>query len=136
MSVRSGNLLAAIVGIERAVVNHTLEAVFLHRIALQVYPWPLSRLQGLLDLWRSPVHESLACGRLDDHKMPGIIGPGHLPRSARDPRAILTGGHCSGLKAVEAIMLVIVKHGQQAKALVVEGAGYGHCIDGAVDDKE
>src|SRR5204863_3429647 len=105
-------------------------------IALQVYPWPLARLQGLLDLWRSPVHQSLAFGGLDDHQMPGIIGPGHLPRSAIDPRAILTGVHFSGLKAVEALMLVIVKHGQQANALVVEGTGYGYRIDGAVDDKE
>src|SRR2546427_8784533 len=136
MSVRSGHLLAAIVGIERAVVHHALAAVCLNRMALQVSSWPLGRLQGRLDLWRSPVHQSLACGGLDDHNMPGIIRPGHLPRSARDPRAIRTGGHCSGRKAVEAIMLVIVKHGQQAQALGVAGTGSGYRMDSAVDDKE
>src|SRR5215510_2613459 len=56
MPVGADDLLAAIVGVERPMVNHALEAVFLYLVARAVHPWPLAHLYGVLDLWRCPVH--------------------------------------------------------------------------------
>src|SRR5215813_15601493 len=53
MPVGAGNRFATIVGIERTMVDHALEAVFLPLVALPVHPGPLGRLHGGFDL-RSP----------------------------------------------------------------------------------
>src|SRR2546428_478427 len=70
MAVGTDDLFAAIVALECTMVDHALETVFLHLGSLSVYPWPLSRRQGLLDLRGSPVHQRLALGGFDDHKVP------------------------------------------------------------------
>jgi hypothetical protein len=44
MSVGADDLLAAIVGVERTMGDHPLEAVFLSLIALSVHPGPLGHL--------------------------------------------------------------------------------------------
>src|SRR5712691_4663854 len=72
MPVGSDNLLAALVGLERAMVVHALEAVFLNLVALAVHSWPLGRLQDVPDLRGSPVHQGLVLWGYDDHKVPGI----------------------------------------------------------------
>src|SRR5438132_9127220 len=136
MPVGSDNLLAAIVGLERAMVVHALEAVFLNLVALAVHSGPLGRLQGVLDLRGSPVHQGLVLWGYDDDKVPGIIGPGLFPRSAIDPCAILKEVDLGGLKALQASMLVVIEHAQQAQALVVKRTRHGHGIDRAVDDKQ
>jgi len=110
MPVRSDNLFTALVGIERAMVDHAFATVFLYLVALSVHPWPLGRLQGGCDLWGSPVHQGLALRRLDQDKMPGIFGPGHFPRPALHPGAILQGAHGRRLKAVQAMRLVVIEH--------------------------
>src|SRR3979411_1650054 len=48
----------------------------------------------------------------------------------------LKGAHLGGLKTFQAMMLVVIEHGEQAKALGVERTGHGHGIDRPVDDKE
>src|SRR6266436_1243365 len=93
MSVGTENRFAAIVGIECAMVDHALDAVFLDLVALSVHSGPLGRRQGVLDLRGAPVHQDLAFCRLDDNKMPGVIGSGHMPRSTIDLRAILQCSH-------------------------------------------
>src|SRR6266853_389622 len=72
MPVGSHDLFTTIVGIERTMVNHALEAVFLSLTALSVYPWPLGGLQSLLDLGGSPVHQGLALSGLDNDKVPAL----------------------------------------------------------------
>jgi hypothetical protein len=44
MPVGADDLLAAIVGMERPMVNHALEAVFLYLVTRSVPPWPLAHL--------------------------------------------------------------------------------------------
>ena len=44
MPVGADDLLAAIVGMERPMVNHALEAVFLYLVSRSVHPWPLAHL--------------------------------------------------------------------------------------------
>src|SRR4029453_16786836 len=51
----------------------------------------------------------------DNHKVPGIIGLGCFPWSAIDPCPILQAVHLGGRKALEAIILVVIKHAQQAQ---------------------
>src|SRR5262245_2905864 len=75
MPAGAGNRFATIVGIERTMVNHALEAVFLPLVTLPVYPWPLGRLQDGFDLRSPPVHEGLALSGRDNHKVPGILWP-------------------------------------------------------------
>src|SRR5262249_23748153 len=89
MPIRADNLFATIVGIEGAMVNHALKAVFLSLAALSVYLGPRGRRHGRLDSGRAPVHQGLTLNRLNKHKMPGIIGPGYLPWPTRDLCAIL-----------------------------------------------
>src|SRR5262245_21720030 len=60
MPVGADKLLSAVIGIERPMVNHTLEAVFLNLRALLIYPGPRGHLQDRLDLWRAPVYQGLA----------------------------------------------------------------------------
>src|SRR6516165_5245650 len=91
MPVGTEGCLAAIVDVERPMVDHRLEAEFLHLVALAVHPWPLTRLQALLDLRGAPVHQGLALWGDNDHKVPGIIGSELFPRPARDLRAIFQG---------------------------------------------
>ena len=110
MPVGSHKLFATIVGIERTMVDHPLEAVFLPLVALPVYPEPRGRLQGVLDYWGSPIHQGFALCRLDNHKVSGITWPGHFPGSALDHCAILKGTHRCGLKALQAIMLIVIEH--------------------------
>src|SRR5205823_5492141 len=124
MPIGTYNLLAAIVGLERAMVDHALEAIFLYRIALSVQPGPLARLQGILDLRRAPVHQGLALLGRHEHKMSGIVWPGHFPRPTIDLGAIVKGIHQRRLKALQALMLVVIEHAQQPQALVIEGTGY------------
>src|SRR5713101_4059536 len=104
MPVWSDHLLAAIVGLERAMVVHALKAVFLNLVALAVHSGPLGRRQSVLDLRSAPVHQGFVLWGDDDHKVPGIIGPGLFPRSAIDPCAILKKVHLGGLKALQASM--------------------------------
>src|SRR5882672_4938009 len=136
MPVGSDNLLAALVGLERAVVVHALEAVFLHRVALAVHSWPLGRLQGVCDLRSSPGHHDRVLWGYDNHQVPGLIGPGLFPRPPIEPCAIRQAVHLGGLTALQASMLVVIEHAQQAQALVVERTRHGHGIDRAVDDKQ
>src|SRR5215813_650466 len=84
MPVGSDNLLAAIVGIERTMGNHALEAIFLNLTALSVHCRPLRCRQGGLDLWCSPVHQGLPLRGLHHDKLPGIIWSRDLPRPALD----------------------------------------------------
>ncbi len=114
MPVGCDNLLATIVGIERPMVNHALEAVFLHLVARAVHPGPLGHFQDRLNLWRGPVHQGLALDGLDHDKVSGIIRLGLFPRPALDPRAIFKGVDLCGLKALQPLMLVIVEHAEQA----------------------
>src|SRR5215469_10656287 len=73
MPVGTDGCLAAIVDVERPMVDHRLEAEFLNLVALAVHPWPLTRLQALLDLGGPPVPKVFALGGKNDHKGPGII---------------------------------------------------------------
>src|SRR5262249_40324460 len=91
MPVGRDHLLAAIVGMERPMVNHALEAVFLYLVALPVHPGPLGHFQERLNLWRGPVHQGLALDGLDHDKVSGIIRLRLLPRPAINPRAIRKG---------------------------------------------
>src|ERR671935_2237930 len=68
MPIRAKNLFPAVVGIEGAMVNHALEAVFLSLAALPVHLGPRGRLHGRLDPRRAPVHQGLALSRLNNHK--------------------------------------------------------------------
>src|SRR2546430_928051 len=136
MPVGTEDRFATIVDIEPTVVDHALEAVLLNLIALAVHPWPLACLQGVLDLRGAPVYQGLALSGDNDHKVPGIIGPRCFPRSAINPGAIRQEGHLGGLKAREPRMLVVVKHAEQAQALLVERTSQGHRIDCPVDDKQ
>src|SRR5712692_2859047 len=54
MPVGTNQLLAAIVGSERAMVDQALAAVFLSLVALPVHPRPRGRLQNVCDLGRTP----------------------------------------------------------------------------------
>src|SRR5512144_288773 len=136
MPVGADDLLAAIVGIERPMGNHALEAVCLSLVAGAVYPWPLAHLYGVLDLWRCPVHQGFALSGLDDDKMSRIIRPGHFPRPTIDPRAILKRADLGGLKACQTLMLIVVEHREQATALGLERTGQRYRVDRPVDDKE
>jgi hypothetical protein len=117
-------------------VVHALEAEFLNLVALAVHPWPFGRLQGLLNLRGSPVHQGLALGGGNDHKVPGIIRSALFPRPAIDLRAIFQGVHRGGLKALQTSRLVVIEQAQQASALGVECTGQRYCIDRPVDDNE
>src|SRR5262245_48932625 len=91
------NLLPTIVDIECTMVDHVLEAMLLYLMTLPVDPWPLLRLEGVLDLRRAPIHQSLARNGLDDHKVAGLICAGLFPGPAIDPCAYHLKN--SGLKA-------------------------------------
>ena len=114
MPVGTDGGLAAIVEVERPRVDHRLEAEFLNRVALAVHPWPLTRLQALLDLRGAPVHQGLALCGDNAHTVSGIIGSALFPRPALDLRAIFQGVDQAGRKALQARMLVVIEHAQQA----------------------
>src|ERR671925_659019 len=135
MPVRDDDLFTAVVGIEGAMVDHTLEAVFLSLAALPVHLGPRGRLQGSFDPWRAPVDQGLALSRRNNHKMSGIICPGQLPEPTIDLCAILARLLQGGFKALQAVMLIVVEHAEEAQLLVVKCTGQGHRIDRAVDDK-
>src|SRR5215470_20274054 len=109
MPVGGDNLLATIVGIERPMVNHALEAVFLHLVACAVHSGPFGHCQDRLNLWRGPVYQGLALDGLDDDKVSRIIRLRLFPRPAIDSRAIRKGVDLGGLKALQPLMLVIVE---------------------------
>src|SRR5262249_15881873 len=136
MPVRSDNRLAPIVGIERPMVDHALEAVFLYLVALAVQSGPLKRCHSALDLRGTPVHQGLTLGGLDNHKVTGIIWAGHLPVAAIALGAVFQRPHLCGLKAVEAVMLVVIEHAEQTQTMGVESTGHRHRIDSTVNDKE
>src|SRR6516162_5830684 len=123
------------IGIEGAMVNHALEAVFLSLAALPVHLGPRGRLHGRLDPRRAPVYQGLALSRLNNYKMPGIICPGYLPWPTIDLCAILSSLLQRGFKALQAVMLIIVEHAEEATVLVGKCTSQGHRIDCAVDDK-
>src|SRR6266852_7637167 len=106
MPVGTENLLTTIVDIACTMVDHVLEAVLLSLVALTVDPWPLFRLQGVLNLRSAPIHQGLALSGLDDHQVPGIICAGLFPWPALDLCAILQGFHIGGFKALHTRMLV------------------------------
>ena len=136
MPVRADHPLAAIVAIERTMVNHPLKALFLQLVTRAVHPGPRGGFQDRLDLWRCPVHQGFARRGLDQDKTSGIIRPGDFPRPALDPRAIRQGVDLCSFKAVQALMLIVVEHAEQAQALLVERTGHGHGIDRPVNDKK
>ena len=120
MPVRAEYRLVTKVDIEPPVVDHALEAEFLHLVACAVHPWPLACLESLLDLWGAPVHQGLVRGRFNDGEVPGIIFTALFPRAALDSSAIVQGVYQGGLKASETRLLVVVAHTQQAQAPLVE----------------
>src|SRR2546427_13271264 len=89
-------------------------------VARSIHPGPLRRLYGGFDLWRTPVHQGLPFNGFDNHKMPGIIGPWYFPLATRDLRAIGKAVDLRDLKALAAIILVVIKHAEKAQALGVE----------------
>lgn len=93
MPVRADNLLAAIVGIERAMGDHPLATGFLSLAAFAVYAGPCAHRSSVRDRWGPPVYQGFPRSGLDDDKMPGIVWPGGFPLSALDWRAILQGVH-------------------------------------------
>src|SRR5262249_43776997 len=90
------NLLPTIVDIECTMVDHVLEAMLLYLMTLPVDPWPLLRLEGVLDLRRAPIHQSLARNGLDDHKVAGLIfsGPFFVPpvKTVASPQGVSPRG--------------------------------------------
>ena len=104
-------------------VNHALKAVFLSLAARPVHLGPRGRFHGRLDPWHTPVHQGLALNRRNNHKMPGIICPGYLPWPTIDLGAILARLLQRGFKALQAVMLIIIEHAEEAKVLVVKCTG-------------
>ena len=114
MPVDADYLLATIVDSEGTMVDHVLEAAFLHLVALAGHPWPLTRLQGVLDLRGSPRDYSLVLRGGDTHTAAPVILAGLLPRAALNRCAILQNVHTGGLTALHAIVLVVIEHAEQA----------------------
>ena len=134
--IRSENFFTAIVGIERTMSNHTLEAVFLSLTAFAIPLGPRAHLDHLPDFCGAPVHEGVPRSGCDDHKVSGVLLARDVPRPTLDPGAIRSGAHQRGVKAVEASMLVVVEPAEQAPALRVKGTSQGDGIDRTVDDTE
>ena len=105
-------------------------------MTLAVELWPRAHLDGGLELWSAPVHYGLAlCGH-DNHKEARIVVVfGGFPRSTIDLTAIVQGPLGCGHKTLEAMMLVVIEHAQQAPILLGKGHRHGQGINRTVDDK-
>src|SRR2546425_9221046 len=135
MPVGTDDLLAAIVGLEGAMVDHACEAVFLSLRALAVELGPLAHLDHGLERWRAPVHEELALFGYNNHKEARVVVCGGFPRSTIDLTAIVQSTRGCDLKTLEAMMLVVIEHAQQAPILLGKAHRHGQGIDRTVDDK-
>src|SRR5688572_27648294 len=60
MTVRLPNRFTAVIDMERAMVHHAFEAVFLNLGSLPIEARPLQRRQGVAQPRGCPVHQSLA----------------------------------------------------------------------------
>src|SRR6266516_7485773 len=118
MPVGPDDLLAAIVGLEGAMVDHAFEAVFLYLRALAVELGPLAHFDNGLELWRAPVYEELALFGYNTHKEARVVVCGGFPRSTLDLTAIVQSTRGCDLKTLEAMMLVVIEHAQQAPILL------------------
>ncbi|MEK6618147.1 MAG: hypothetical protein AABY90_05555, partial [Nitrospirota bacterium] len=107
--------LAALVGLEGALVDQTVAAVVLSLRALAGECGPLAPLDAGLERWRAPGHEGLALLGHNHHKEArSVVVLGGLPRSPRDLTAIVSGPLGRGLKALEAMVLVVIEPAQPA----------------------
>src|SRR2546430_17681649 len=68
--------------------------------------------------------------------MPRVLRPWHAPRAAIERDTIGQAIDHRDLKALAAIVFVIIKHAQQAQTLLVERTSESDRMDGTVDDKE